>query len=147
MSRPAAHCGRSRCSKNIRGRSARPRPTELCRDDATGADRMNRRQAALVAGSAYALVWASVAHADTDAATVETGERIYADYCSSCHGEELRNTSGGVTFDLRRLKPGDHERFVSVVLNGKNQMPPWRGALEPDQIEAICRYMRVTLDK
>jgi len=75
------------------------------------------------------------------------GERLYADYCSSCHGEELRNTSGGVTFDLRRLKPGDHERFVSVVLNGKNQMPPWRGALEPDQIEAICRYMRVTLDK
>src|SRR5215210_6828232 len=75
------------------------------------------------------------------------GERLYSDYCSSCHGEELRNTSGGVTYDLRRLKPGDHERFVSVVLNGKNQMPPWRGALEPDQIEAICRYMRVTLDK
>src|SRR5215207_10851346 len=75
------------------------------------------------------------------------GERLYADYCSSCHGEELRNTSGGVTYDLRRMKPGDHERFVSVVLNGKNQMPPWRGALEPDQIEAIWRYMRVTLDK
>jgi mono/diheme cytochrome c family protein len=75
------------------------------------------------------------------------GERLYSDYCSSCHGEELRNTSGGVTFDLRRLKPADHERFVSVVLNGKNQMPPWRGALEPDQIEAIWTYVRATLDK
>jgi mono/diheme cytochrome c family protein len=74
------------------------------------------------------------------------GERLYSDYCSSCHGEELRNTSGGVTFDLRRLKPGDHERFVTVVLNGKNQMPPWRGALEPDQIEAIWTYVRATLD-
>jgi mono/diheme cytochrome c family protein len=75
------------------------------------------------------------------------GERLYADYCSSCHGEELRNTSGGVTYDLRRLKPGDHDRFVSAVLNGKNQMPPWRGALEPEQIEAIWKYMRATLDK
>jgi mono/diheme cytochrome c family protein len=74
------------------------------------------------------------------------GERLYADYCSSCHGEELRNTSGGVTYDLRRMKPGDHERFVNVVLNGKNQMPPWRGALEPDQIEAIWSYVRATLD-
>jgi mono/diheme cytochrome c family protein len=74
------------------------------------------------------------------------GERLYADYCSSCHGEELRNTSGGGTFDLRRLKSGDHERFISVVLNGKNQMPPWRGALEPDQIEAIWTYVRATLD-
>lgn len=75
------------------------------------------------------------------------GERLYSDYCSSCHGEELRNTSGGVTYDLRRLKPADHERFVNSVLNGKNQMPPWRGALEPEQIEAIWAYVRATLDK
>jgi mono/diheme cytochrome c family protein len=75
------------------------------------------------------------------------GERLYSDYCSSCHGEELRNTSGGVTYDLRRMKPGDHERFINAVLNGKNQMPPWRGALEPEQIEAIWKYVRATLDK
>jgi mono/diheme cytochrome c family protein len=75
------------------------------------------------------------------------GERLYADYCSSCHGEEFRNTSSGVTFDLRRLKPADHDRFLNAVLNGKNQMPPWRGALEPEQIEAIWAYLRATVDK
>ena len=80
-------------------------------------------------------------------AAAPDGERLYSDYCSSCHGEELRNTSGGVTFDLRRLKPGDHDRFLNAVLNGKNQMPPWRGALEPDQIEAIWAYVRATVDK
>src|SRR5215210_3404810 len=94
------------------------------------------------------IIWPCASLAQTaGAAQVAAGERVYSDYCSNCHGEGLRNTSGGVTFDLRRLKPGDHERFVSVVLNGKNQMPPWRGALEPDQIEAIWHYMRVTLDK
>jgi hypothetical protein len=45
---------------------------------------------------------------------------------ASC--DDLKNTSGGVTFDLRRLRPEDSERFFSVVLDGKRQMPPWRGA-------------------
>ena len=86
-----------------------------------------------------------MADADTDAATIAAGATIYGDYCSSCHGEQFRNTSGGVTFDLRRLRPEDRERFVTVVLNGKNQMPPWRGALEIDQIEAIWAYIRANV--
>jgi mono/diheme cytochrome c family protein len=77
----------------------------------------------------------------------DRGERLYADYCSNCHGEELRNTSGGVTFDLRRLRPGDHDRYLNVVLNGKNQMPPWRGALEPEEIESIWAYIRSINDR
>jgi len=90
---------------------------------------------------------ASVAHAETDAAKIETGATIYGDYCSSCHGDQLRNTSGGVTADLRRLRPDDHQRFLEAVLNGKRQMPPWRGALEPEQIESIWAYIRATVDK
>ena len=89
----------------------------------------------------------TMAVAQADTAQVETGERVYGDYCSSCHGEELRNTSGGVTFDLRRLRPEEHERFLNSVLNGKRQMPPWRGALEPDQIEAIWSYIRAKVDQ
>jgi mono/diheme cytochrome c family protein len=88
---------------------------------------------------------ASVAYADT--ARVETGERMYGEYCSNCHGDGLRNTSGGVTFDLRRLRPDDHQRFMNAVLDGKRQMPPWRGALELEQIESIWAYIRAVLDK
>jgi cytochrome c6 len=88
---------------------------------------------------------ASVACADS--AQVTKGEKIYGEYCSNCHGDELRNVSGGVTADLRRLRPQDHERFLDSVLNGKRQMPPWRGALEPEQIESIWAYIRATNDK
>jgi mono/diheme cytochrome c family protein len=80
-------------------------------------------------------------------AQVAAGEQVYSDYCSNCHGEGLRNTSGGVTFDLRRLRPEDHERFVAAVLDGKRQMPPWRGALDMDQIESIWVYIRATVDR
>jgi len=88
---------------------------------------------------------AAVTQAHT--ADVEAGAVIYGDYCSSCHGDQLRNSSGGATFDLRRLRADDHDRFVDSVLNGKQKMPPWRGALEPEQVESIWAYIRATVDK
>ena len=90
---------------------------------------------------------ASISLAETGDPAVKAGAIVYGDYCSSCHGEELRNTSGGVTFDLRRLRPQDHDRFVNSVLNGKNQMPPWRGVLDQYQIESIWAYIRATVDR
>jgi len=93
------------------------------------------------------VVVASVAQAEADAALVDKGARIYGDYCSNCHGDELRNVSNGVTFDLRRLRPDDHDRFFASVLDGKRQMPAWRGALAPGQIEAIWSYIRATVDQ
>ena len=89
---------------------------------------------------------ASIAQTAPDAKQVAAGEQIYADYCSNCHGEGL-NTSGGMTFDLRRLRPQDRDRFNSAVLDGKRQMPPWRGALDPAQIDAIWAYVRATNDR
>jgi mono/diheme cytochrome c family protein len=80
-------------------------------------------------------------------AQAEAGAAIYDDYCSRCHGEGLRNTSGGVTFDLRRLRATERERFVNSVLNGKKDMPPWRGVLRPDQIEEVWAYIRATVDR
>ncbi len=91
--------------------------------------------------------WSPFARAAPDATQVAAGEQIYADYCSSCHGEGLKNTSGGVTFDLRRLREQDRDRFFNSTLDGKRQMPPWRGALETQQIEAIWAYLRATVDR
>jgi mono/diheme cytochrome c family protein len=89
----------------------------------------------------------SAALAQEKHAEAEAGAAIYDDYCSRCHGEALHNTSGGVTFDLRRLRPTEHERFVNSVLNGKKDMPPWRGVLRPDQIEEVWGYIRATVDR
>jgi mono/diheme cytochrome c family protein len=106
---------------------------------------MRLSKAPLVAGVTFALVSTGSAYAD--AAKVEAGATIYGDYCSSCHGEQLRNTSGGVTFDLRRLRPDDRDRFTAAVLDGKGPMPPWRGVLRIEQVEAIWAYIRATVDR
>jgi mono/diheme cytochrome c family protein len=85
--------------------------------------------------------------AAADASLVEKGATLYAQRCEGCHGEGLRNTSGGWSFDLRKLKSDEHERFVESVTSGKDNMPSWYGILKDDEIEAIWSYIRATVDK
>jgi mono/diheme cytochrome c family protein len=80
-------------------------------------------------------VFASVACAH------ESGEMLYSMYCSPCHGDGLVNTTNQA-FDLRRFTAKDRARFVSSVLTGKNQMPPWKDVLDHDQIERLWQYVR-----
>lgn len=71
---------------------------------------------------------------------VATGAKIYDVNCAPCHGDKLANP--GITFDLKRLKAGERSRFENSVMNGKNQMPPWKGVLKEADIEAIWAYIR-----
>jgi mono/diheme cytochrome c family protein len=82
-----------------------------------------------------------------DASQVAEGATLYALRCSGCHGEQLRNLSGGWSFDLRRLRPDEHDRFVESVTNGKDNMPSWYGVLKIQEIDAIWAYIRATVDK
>jgi cytochrome c55X len=82
----------------------------------------------------------SAAIAGDDIAKIAAGEQVYNTYCATCHGDDLVN--GGQTFDLRRLRADEQPRFENSVLNGKNQMPPWRGVLNEDQIDQLWHYIR-----
>jgi mono/diheme cytochrome c family protein len=100
------------------------------------------RAKALLATAIAAVVVLRAATGMAEEAT-DKGGRLYENYCSNCHGEELKNNTDGLAFDLRRLKPDEHARFVNSVLNGKNRMPPWRGVLADEEIEQIWSYIRV----
>src|SRR5438105_4135899 len=78
---------------------------------------------------------------DQDKAKIAVGAQTFADYCSTCHGENLVNT-GQTTFDLRKLKADERPRFESSVTNGKKQMPPWKGVLNAEQIDGLWSYIR-----
>jgi mono/diheme cytochrome c family protein len=78
---------------------------------------------------------------------VEEGAKIYQQRCAGCHGEDLHNVSGGWSFDLRRLRSDEHDRFVDSVTTGKDNMPSWYGILQTEEIEAIWTYIRATVDK
>jgi mono/diheme cytochrome c family protein len=78
---------------------------------------------------------------------VEKGDTLYHNRCAGCHGEQLKAFAGGPAFDLRRLRPDGHDRFVESVISGKDNMPSWYGILKPDEIEAIWAYIRATVDR
>src|SRR4051812_29754871 len=75
-----------------------------------------------------------------DQSKIAAGAKTFSEYCSTCHGDDLVNS--GLTFDLRRLKAGDRPRFENSVLNGKNQMPPWQGVINAEQIDTLWSYIR-----
>jgi len=52
-----------------------------------------------------------------DGATIALGERVYADNCATCHGEQAR---GGVK-DLRLMTPATHAEFMDIVIGGKRR--------------------------
>lgn len=69
---------------------------------------------------------------------IKRGAATFADYCSPCHGERMSNPE---LFNLKFFPKGERARFVNSVTNGKNAMPPWRGQLQPDDIDALWSYV------
>ena len=75
-----------------------------------------------------------------DSKKIQAGEKIYNNYCFTCHGENL--VSSGQTFDLRRLRAEDRSRFENSVNNGKGQMPPWKSLLKDNEIRSALMAVR-----
>ena len=112
---------------------------------------MNRKKSslptgavALIAAALIATAWSlSCALADDaapDQDKIDAGETVYNTRCAVCHGDDLVNT--GQTFDLRKLKADERPRFEHSVLNGKNQMPPWKGVLNDADLDNLWHYIR-----
>jgi mono/diheme cytochrome c family protein len=91
---------------------------------------------------AAALLWCATAAAQGEnfpPQQIAKGAEIFARNCSPCHGPRMQDPESA--FDLRKFPPGEHDRFVRSVTNGKNQMPPWGDLLKSDDIEALWAYV------
>jgi|SRR6266850_1208703 mono/diheme cytochrome c family protein len=89
----------------------------------------------------FAIVLASTAviAEDFPPERIRAGAAIFSRNCSPCHGTRMQNPESA--FDLREFPPDQHERFVSSVTRGQNQMPPWGDLLKPEEIEALWAYV------
>ena len=75
---------------------------------------------------------------------VEAGAQLYEEHCMGCHGEKLK--APGTSFDLRKLTVEQRSRFDKFVLDGKGQMPPWRGTLGQAELDQLWAYIRAHAD-
>ena len=95
-------------------------------------------RATIVIAAAIALA-AGAAAQDVSPQQIEAGAKIYARNCSPCHGPHMSDP--GSAFDLRKFPHDAHDRFVTSVARGKNQMPPWGDLLKSEEIEALWAYV------
>ena len=97
------------------------------------------RTASLLATGA---LLASVAAAQThfDAAQIAKGRATFHRICAHCHGLNMVN-AGTTIYDLRRFPVDDPERFVNSVTNGKGNMPSFKDALTPQEIDQLWAYV------
>jgi quinohemoprotein ethanol dehydrogenase len=66
------------------------------------------------------------------------GETLYKQTCLPCHGETgLGGHAGGLP--LNNLT--DIRQAITIVTTGRNQMPSFNGALQPEQIRDVSAYV------
>ena len=70
---------------------------------------------------------------------IRKGAAIFDRNCAPCHGPRMLDAQ--VAFDLRNFPPGEKNRFVTSVMKGKSQMPPWGDLFKADDIEALWAYV------
>ncbi len=75
-------------------------------------------------------------------AEVERGARLYAKYCTFCHGTGM--ISGGSVPDLRRLPAAFHQNFQAIVRDGvmaMQGMPGFGDVLDADDVLAVQAFV------
>ena len=76
------------------------------------------------------------------------GKAIFASKCALCHGSDGKgNTSIGKSLKIADLRSPDVQKLSdddlkTVVTNGKNKMPPFKGKLTDAQILQVISYIR-----
>jgi cytochrome c oxidase cbb3-type subunit 3 len=74
---------------------------------------------------------------------VKTGERLFATYCTVCHGADARGSLGYPNLrDNDWLYGGKPEQIKTSILNGRSgMMPAWGAALGPEGVFNVTEYV------
>ena len=70
---------------------------------------------------------------------IEKGAEIYARTCAPCHGPRMADPHGAS--NLRAFPRDQKDRFVVLVVKGRNNMPPLGDLLKPDDLDALWAYV------
>lgn len=83
----------------------------------------------------------AVLASDDDA--MKTGERLYVNYCSVCHGSDARGARGFPNLrDNDWLYGGEPENIkTSIMLGRTGSMPAWEASLSEEGIEQMANYV------
>ena len=73
---------------------------------------------------------------------LETGRKVYASRCASCHGPKGSGLVGPRLAGVVAEKYPDVAAQRAVIAEGKGAMPPWKNVLSAEEIDAVVRFTR-----
>ena len=87
---------------------------------------------------------ASSVYAEDYGSNASQGETIFLKFCAGCHGfEGEANYEHAPSFSLGDRLQKDDRELLQSVLNGKNNMPPWRNKLPVHDLRNAIAYLRL----
>lgn len=72
------------------------------------------------------------------------GQKVYAEYCSSCHGVDGEGRVGPALINSARLSL--QTEVITQVLRGSMYMPSFASKLDDQQIASVVTYIRNSFD-
>jgi len=74
---------------------------------------------------------------------IKTGERLFVNYCATCHGADARGALGYPNLrDQDWLYGGKPEQIKTSILNGRNgMMPGWQAALGEEGVKNTTEFV------
>lgn len=72
-----------------------------------------------------------------------SGEEIYAQLCSRCHGDDLGGTLVGPSLGPGSDAAEEADEFLTfTVVNGRGRMPSFESTLSDEQVDRLIGYIR-----
>ncbi len=73
---------------------------------------------------------------------------LFEYHCATCHGADGKGTKRGRELKAPNLADADWQaktsdaQVLNSIMNGKNKMPRWSDKLQPEEIQALAKYVR-----
>lgn len=100
------------------------------------------------AAAKYDPIFANFAKQDipalaTDPEAVKVGQRLFLNYCATCHGSDAQGTTGFPNLaDNDWLWGGDPASIKTSILQGRTgAMPAWQAALGDQGVDEVAEYV------
>jgi mono/diheme cytochrome c family protein len=74
--------------------------------------------------------------------TDATGEEIYLQLCSNCHGDDLEGRIGPALGSGSTAADHPDTFFEATILDGRGRMPSFRTSLDDDQLVRLIAFLR-----